>query len=134
MIEKADTYLNKFSTQGLISFCDYFWHFAKDLYFIATNFYAHNPSRDCNDYLSECGILGINLGKNKTSEDAVGDYVKGVQKFGELADYLVINISSPNTPGLRNLQGREQLQKLVQAVSVISCSLSHPGRLGDFLF
>jgi len=62
------------------------------------------------------GILGINLGKNKNSTDAVGDYVKGVGKFGELADYLVINVSSPNTPGLRNMQGRELLQTLVHAV------------------
>ncbi len=44
-------------------------------------------------------MLGINLGKNKTSLDAIGDYVLGVQKFGALADYLVINVSSPNTPG-----------------------------------
>ena len=38
-------------------------------------------------------ILGVNLGKNKLSEDPVDDYVKGVKKFGEIADYLVINIS-----------------------------------------
>ena len=44
-------------------------------------------------------VLGINLGKNKNSVDAIGDYVLGVEKFGELADYLVINVSSPNTPG-----------------------------------
>ena len=63
-------------------------------------------------------MLGVNLGKNKTSTDGIGDYVVGVRKFGELADYLVINISSPNTPGLRELQGRQQLQDLVQRVSV----------------
>lgn len=62
------------------------------------------------------GIIGINLGKNKTSSDAVGDYVSGVQKFGALADYLVINISSPNTPGLRAMQGRQQLKELVEKV------------------
>lgn len=66
---------------------------------------------------TEAGIVGINLGKNKTSADPVADYVKGVQKFGEMANYLVINISSPNTPGLRSMQGREQLQQLVKAVS-----------------
>ena len=63
-------------------------------------------------------VLGINLGKNKTSEDAVGDYVEGVKKFGPIADYLVINVSSPNTPGLRAMQGRKQLQELIDKVSV----------------
>ena len=62
------------------------------------------------------GILGINLGKNKTSDNAVEDYVKGVQCFSDLGDYLVINVSSPNTPGLRSLQGRQELQKLVDKV------------------
>ena len=41
-------------------------------------------------------VIGVNLGKNKLSETAVDDYVAGVKKFGEVADYLVINISSPN--------------------------------------
>ena len=62
------------------------------------------------------GILGINLGKNKTSDSAVDDYVKGVQCFSGLGDYLVINVSSPNTPGLRSLQGRQELEKLVDKV------------------
>ncbi|KAM8945967.1 dihydroorotate dehydrogenase (quinone), mitochondrial [Pelodytes ibericus] len=60
--------------------------------------------------------LGINLGKNKTSEDAAADYTRGVQELGPLADYLVINVSSPNTPGLRELQGREQLRHLLAKV------------------
>ncbi|KAJ8759329.1 hypothetical protein K2173_006849 [Erythroxylum novogranatense] len=62
------------------------------------------------------GILGVNLGKNKTSEDAVGDYVQGVHSLSQYADYLVINVSSPNTPGLRMLQGRKQLKDLVKKV------------------
>ncbi|XP_064598975.1 dihydroorotate dehydrogenase (quinone), mitochondrial-like isoform X3 [Liolophura sinensis] len=62
------------------------------------------------------GVLGVNLGKNKTSQDPVGDYVQGVRMFGQLADYLVVNISSPNTPGLRDMQGREQLQQLLEKV------------------
>ena len=45
------------------------------------------------------GLVGVNLGKNKTSEDAASDYSVGVAKLGPLADYLVINVSSPNTPG-----------------------------------
>lgn len=62
------------------------------------------------------GILGVNLGKNKESPNTGHDYVKGIQKFGSLADYLVVNISSPNTPGLRNLQGKEALKELLKAV------------------
>jgi dihydroorotate dehydrogenase len=45
------------------------------------------------------GMVGVNLGKNKTSEDAAADYCLGVSKLGPYADYLVINVSSPNTPG-----------------------------------
>ena len=49
------------------------------------------------------GIVGVNLGKNKEG-DAVEDFTWGVEKFGDVADYLVVNVSSPNTPGLRTLQ------------------------------
>ncbi len=62
------------------------------------------------------GLVGVNLGKNKTSEDAVGDYVNGVKTLGPVADYLVINVSSPNTPGLRALQDRATLEELLRAV------------------
>jgi len=62
------------------------------------------------------GILGVNLGKNKDSLDANEDYRLGISKLAALADYLVINVSSPNTPGLRALQGREPLQDLLAAV------------------
>ncbi|KAG8562883.1 hypothetical protein GDO81_015850 [Engystomops pustulosus] len=65
---------------------------------------------------SEGMPLGVNLGKNKTSEDAAADYTRGVRELGPLADYLVINVSSPNTPGLRALQGREQLHHLLAKV------------------
>ncbi|KAK6294651.1 hypothetical protein J4Q44_G00354810 [Coregonus suidteri] len=57
--------------------------------------------------------LGINLGKNKLSQDAVADYQEGVRALGPLADYLVVNVSSPNTPGLRDLQGKGELRKLL---------------------
>ncbi|XP_068006771.1 dihydroorotate dehydrogenase (quinone), mitochondrial isoform X1 [Melanerpes formicivorus] len=60
--------------------------------------------------------LGVNLGKNKTSTDAAADYVAGVRTLGPLADYLVVNVSSPNTPGLRNLQGKVELQELLTKV------------------
>lgn len=62
------------------------------------------------------GPLGVNLGKNKESEDAAQDYAQGVSQFGDIADYLVINISSPNTPGLRSLQRQKDLQELLQNV------------------
>lgn len=62
------------------------------------------------------GPLGVNLGKNKDSEDDVADYVAGVQVFAALADYLVVNVSSPNTPGLRALQDKEPLLKLLTSV------------------
>ena len=65
-------------------------------------------------------MLGINLGKNKTSPDAVSDYVKGVRKFGHLAGYLVVNVSSPNTPGLRDMQKQEILISLLDQVIFFS--------------
>ena len=62
------------------------------------------------------GIVGVNLGRNKDSAEAVGDYVKGARVLARLADYLVVNVSSPNTPGLRALQGRDQLRQLLLGV------------------
>ena len=62
------------------------------------------------------GIVGVNLGKNKETKDAISDYQKGMLRMAPLADYLVINVSSPNTPGLRSLQRREPLQTLLEAV------------------
>lgn len=61
----------------------------------------------------EGGVVGVNLGKNKESNDPVGDYAKGIELFSPYADYLVINISSPNTPGLRDWQRKEQLEVLL---------------------
>ncbi|XP_065272670.1 LOW QUALITY PROTEIN: dihydroorotate dehydrogenase (quinone), mitochondrial [Emys orbicularis] len=67
--------------------------------------------------LTEAGMpLGINLGKNKGSADAAADYVDGVRTLGPLADYLVVNVSSPNTPGLRDLQGAAELRRLLAKV------------------
>lgn len=45
------------------------------------------------------GVLGVNLGKNKTTQDAADDYAIGLMKLGKYADFVVINVSSPNTPG-----------------------------------
>ncbi|XP_007431842.1 dihydroorotate dehydrogenase (quinone), mitochondrial [Python bivittatus] len=77
--------------------------------------------------LSEAGMpLGINLGKNKCSVDAAADYVAGVRVLGPLADYVVVNVSSPNTPGLRALQSRADLHLLLTKVLAERDSL--PGK------
>jgi len=62
------------------------------------------------------GIVGVNVGANKDSEDRIADYRLGVERFAPHATYLAINISSPNTPGLRDLQARESLGLLLAAV------------------
>ncbi|MEO7470364.1 MAG: quinone-dependent dihydroorotate dehydrogenase, partial [Sphingobium limneticum] len=61
------------------------------------------------------GVLGINVGANKDSADRVADYAVGVGKAAAVADYVTINVSSPNTPGLRDLQSRPALDELVAA-------------------
>ena len=61
-------------------------------------------------------VVGINIGKNKTSDDAVRDYRTGASLLGPLADYVVVNVSSPNTPGLRDLQAIEELRPILTAV------------------
>ena len=59
------------------------------------------------------GVIGVNLGRNKDSQEAGADYLAGLRALAPLADYLVINVSSPNTPGLRALQDRDQLAALL---------------------
>lgn len=63
------------------------------------------------------GIVGVNVGANKDSEDRIADYVEGVRVMAPVADYLTVNISSPNTPGLRQLQDEGALRELLAAVS-----------------
>ncbi len=62
------------------------------------------------------GLVGANVGKNKDTEDAASDYAVGARRLAGLCDYLVCNVSSPNTPGLRALQGRGPLAALLSAV------------------
>ena len=62
------------------------------------------------------GIVGVNIGANKDSHDFAEDYVLGVRIFAPLADYITINVSSPNTPALRDLQQREALDNLLARV------------------
>lgn len=63
------------------------------------------------------GVLGINVGANKDSDDRVADYASGTGKAARHADYVTINVSSPNTPGLRDLQSRPALDELLAAAS-----------------
>ena len=62
------------------------------------------------------GLVGVNIGANKDSRDRVADYVAGVKAFSEVADYFTINVSSPNTPGLRDLQEAGALRDLLSRV------------------
>jgi dihydroorotate dehydrogenase len=82
-------------------------------------------------------VIGINLGKNKDTplEEAANDYIQLMKVFAPLADYLTINISSPNTVGLRRLQGREMLERLLgsigqERVTALTPSSSPSGRRG----
>ncbi len=62
------------------------------------------------------GIVGINIGANKDAPDRVADYVRLIERFAAVASYVVVNISSPNTPGLRNLQQAAMLDDLLSRV------------------
>jgi len=62
------------------------------------------------------GIVGVNIGRNKDSTDAIDDYVTAFGNLAPYADYIVANISSPNTPGLRDLQARQDLDRLAAAL------------------
>jgi dihydroorotate dehydrogenase len=63
------------------------------------------------------GIVGVNIGANRDSADRIADYATGVRRFAGVADYLTVNISSPNTPGLRAMQARASLAELLAAVT-----------------
>jgi dihydroorotate dehydrogenase len=63
------------------------------------------------------GIVGVNIGANKDSVDRASDYVAGIAAFSDVADYITINISSPNTPGLRGLQSAKELESLLKRLN-----------------
>jgi dihydroorotate dehydrogenase len=67
-------------------------------------------------HLPAGGIIGVNIGANKDSADKVADYVAGLDQFYDLASYFMVNISSPNTPGLRDLQAPAALDELLGRV------------------
>jgi dihydroorotate dehydrogenase len=62
------------------------------------------------------GIVGINLGANRDSRDRIADYVDGIERMAPVASYVTVNISSPNTPGLRDLQAPRKLDELLGKV------------------
>jgi dihydroorotate dehydrogenase len=79
------------------------------------------------------GVVGANIGANKDSEDRVGDYVAGLQRLWGLASYFTINISSPNTPGLRALQTKAALQELLGRLAEARDALPREARVPTFL-
>jgi dihydroorotate dehydrogenase len=72
------------------------------------------------------GIVGVNIGANRDSADRIDDYVKGLAAFGPVASYIAVNVSSPNTPGLRNLQARSELEALVARLNETRAGLPAP--------
>jgi dihydroorotate dehydrogenase len=70
------------------------------------------------------GVVGANVGANKDSADRVADYVTGLERLWPLADYFTLNVSSPNTPGLRDLQTRAALADLLGAAAEARTRLS----------
>ncbi len=80
----------------------------KGLDIFTKNFSNHNK---------KLGIAGANIGKNKDSQDAAADYVKGLMAVYPYADYITINISSPNTQGLRDLQKKDSLSGLLEEIA-----------------
>lgn len=84
------------------------------------------------------GVLGVNIGKSKITpeEEAAGDYALSAERLAPHADYLVVNVSSPNTPGLRNLQAVEKLEPILRAVQgaiEASCTRARTTRMPQLL-
>ncbi len=79
------------------------------------------------------GVVGANIGANKDSEDRIGDYVAGLRRLWGLASYFTINVSSPNTPGLRALQTRAALEELLGRLAEARDALPAEGRVPLFL-
>jgi len=77
---------------------------------ILLNLKSFSQHKDVNE------IVGINVGKNKDSQNDIDDYLYCIEKLGIYSDYITINISSPNTPGLRDLQLRGRIEALVKKI------------------
>lgn len=70
--------------------------------------------------------LGVNIGKTKVAEDAAADYVTTFSRISRFADYIAVNVSSPNTPGLRDLQERDAFETLVTRLTAANRVNEHP--------
>ncbi|MFC3067610.1 quinone-dependent dihydroorotate dehydrogenase [Phenylobacterium soli] len=79
------------------------------------------------------GVVGANIGANKDAEDRIGDYVTGLKRLWGMASYFTINISSPNTPGLRALQTKAALEELLGRLAEARDALPPQGRVPMFL-
>lgn len=79
------------------------------------------------------GVVGANIGANKDADDRIGDYVTGLKRLWGLASYFTINISSPNTPGLRALQTRAALEELLGRLAEARAALPAEGGAPMFL-
>ncbi|MEJ0095643.1 MAG: quinone-dependent dihydroorotate dehydrogenase [Methylocella sp.] len=78
---------------------------------------------------ARAGLVGVNIGANKDSPDRSGDYVRGVAAFADVADYFTINVSSPNTPGLRDLQQFDALDDLLaRVIAARDAAMTKSGR------
>ncbi|MBI1214355.1 MAG: quinone-dependent dihydroorotate dehydrogenase [Alphaproteobacteria bacterium] len=75
------------------------------------------------------GVLGVNIGINKETKVPFEDYKKGIEKLAALADYIVVNVSSPNTPGLRDLQAKDDLELLLTGLIAVRNSTGHDPQL-----
>ncbi len=80
------------------------------------NVYKANIEKFLGEKKKSSGVIGINIGMNKTQTEPAKDYTYLINMLGPMADYLTVNISSPNTPGLRNLQEREPFIELIGAL------------------
>jgi dihydroorotate dehydrogenase len=72
------------------------------------------------------GIVGINIGANKETSDHIADYAQSFARLAPLADYVTVNVSSPNTPGLRGLQNKEELTQLLATLTQARAGGGHP--------
>jgi dihydroorotate dehydrogenase len=78
--------------------------------------------------VSPVGVIGVNIGANKDSGDRIADYVTGLETFNDIASYFTVNISSPNTPGLRDLQAPEALDALLTRLMQTRARLADQGK------
>jgi len=74
------------------------------------------------------GIVGVNIGANRDTEDRIGDYVVGLERFYDVASYVTINVSSPNTPGLRDLQAPALLDALIERLAAARAAQMAAGK------